>query len=41
MSSIEAICQKAALFQPARLRDPALVDEATMMVTRYLGLPSD
>lgn len=41
MSSIEAICQKAALFQPARLRDPALVDEATMMVTRYLGLESD
>lgn len=41
MSSIEAICQKAALFQPARLRDPALVDEAVAMVTRYLGLPSD
>ncbi len=41
MSSIEAICQKAALFQPARLRDPALVDEAVLMVTRYLGLPSD
>lgn len=41
MSSIEAICQKAALFQPARLRDPALVEEATLMVTRYLGLPSD
>jgi AcrR family transcriptional regulator len=41
MSSIEAICQKAALFEPARLRDPALVDEATMLVTRYLGLKSD
>ncbi len=41
MSSIEAICQKAALFEPARLRDPALVDEATMMVTRYLGLKPD
>ncbi|MFN0246155.1 MAG: TetR/AcrR family transcriptional regulator [Kofleriaceae bacterium] len=41
ISSIEAICQRAALFQPARLRDPALVDEATMLVTRYLGLKSD
>lgn len=38
MSAIEAICQKAALFEPARLRDPALIDEATAMVTRYLGL---
>ena len=39
LSAIEAICQRAALFEPARLRDPALIDEATSMVTRYLGLP--
>ncbi len=38
VSSIEAIAQRAALFQPERLRDPALVDEATAMVTRYLGV---
>jgi AcrR family transcriptional regulator len=41
MSAIEAICQRASLFEPARLRDPALIDEATAMVTRYLGLPND
>ncbi|HEY4058009.1 MAG TPA: TetR/AcrR family transcriptional regulator [Kofleriaceae bacterium] len=41
MSAIEAICQRAALFEPARLRDPALIDEATTMVVRYLGLPDD
>jgi len=41
MSAIEAICQRASLFEPARLRDPALIDEATAMVTRYLGLPGD
>ena len=38
MSTIEAICQRAALFEPARLRDPTLIDEATLLVTRYLGL---
>lgn len=38
VSSIEAIAQRAALFQPETLRDPALVDEATAMVTRYLGV---
>lgn len=41
MSAIEAICQRAALFEPARLRDPALIDEATAMAVRYLGLPDD
>jgi AcrR family transcriptional regulator len=41
MSAIEAICQRAALFEPQRLRDPALIDEATAMVVRYLGLPDD
>ncbi|MBL0215794.1 MAG: TetR family transcriptional regulator [Myxococcales bacterium] len=38
VASIEAIAQRAALFQPARLTDPALIDEATAMVTRYLGV---
>jgi AcrR family transcriptional regulator len=38
VASIEAIAQRAALFQPARLSDPALIDEATAMVTRYLGV---
>jgi AcrR family transcriptional regulator len=38
VASIEAIAQRAALFQPARLRDPSLIDEATAMVTRYLGV---
>ncbi|HEY4179439.1 MAG TPA: TetR/AcrR family transcriptional regulator [Kofleriaceae bacterium] len=41
MSAIEAICQRAALFEPQRLRDPALIDEATAMAVRYLGLPED
>lgn len=38
VASIEAIAQRAALFQPERLTDPALIDEATAMVTRYLGV---
>lgn len=38
VASIEAIAQRAALFQPARLSDPALIDEACTMVTRYLGV---
>jgi len=38
VASIEAIAQRAALFQPATLSDPALIDEATAMVTRYLGV---
>lgn len=38
VSAIEAIAQRAALFQPARLADPALIEEATAMVTRYLGV---
>ncbi|MGE3459772.1 MAG: TetR/AcrR family transcriptional regulator [Kofleriaceae bacterium] len=38
VSAIDAIAQRAALFKPERLRDPALVDEATAMVTRYLGV---
>jgi len=38
VASIEAIAQRAALFQPQRLSDPALIDEACTMVTRYLGV---
>jgi AcrR family transcriptional regulator len=38
VASIEAIAQRAALFHPARLTDPVLIDEATAMVTRYLGV---
>lgn len=37
-AAIEAIAQRAAIFEPARLRDPALVEEATAMATRYLGV---
>jgi AcrR family transcriptional regulator len=37
-TSIEAIVHRAALLAPERLRDPRLVDEATAMVTRYLGI---
>jgi AcrR family transcriptional regulator len=38
VASIEAIAQRATLFQPARLNDPALIEEACAMVTRYLGV---
>jgi AcrR family transcriptional regulator len=38
VASIEAIAQRATLFQPSRLTDPVLIDEATAMVTRYLGV---
>lgn len=38
VSAIEAIAQRAALFHPSRLADPGLIDEATAMVTRYLGV---
>jgi AcrR family transcriptional regulator len=37
-TSIEAIVHRAAYLAPERLRDPRLVDEATAMVTRYLGV---
>ncbi len=37
-STIESIVHRAALLYPERLRDPRLVDEATLMVTRYLGV---
>jgi AcrR family transcriptional regulator len=37
-TSIEAIVHRAAYLAPERLRDQRLVDEATAMVTRYLGV---
>lgn len=39
VSTIEAIAHRASLFAPERLRDPRLVDEATTLVCRYLGVP--
>ena len=38
VSTIEAVIHRAALLYPARLRDPRLVDETTLLVTRYLGV---
>jgi AcrR family transcriptional regulator len=38
VSTIESIVHRAALLYPERLRDPRLVDEATLVVTRYLGV---
>lgn len=38
VSAIESIVHRAALLYPDMLRDPALVDEATRLVTRYLGV---
>ncbi len=38
VSTIEAIVHRAALLYPNKLRDPRLVDEATVLVTRYLGI---
>src|SRR5678810_1023221 len=36
VSTIDAVVHRAALLYPARLRDPRLLDEATLVVTRYL-----
>ena len=38
VSAIESIVHRAALLYPEMLRDPGLVDEATRLVTRYLGV---
>jgi len=38
VSAIEAVAHRAVWFAPQRLRDPRLIDEATAMVTRYLGV---
>jgi AcrR family transcriptional regulator len=37
-AAIEAIVHRSALHAPERLSDPNLVDEATLLVTRYLGV---
>ncbi|HTR49752.1 MAG TPA: TetR/AcrR family transcriptional regulator [Kofleriaceae bacterium] len=41
VSTIEAIVHRAALLYPHRLRDPRLIDETTLLVTRYLGLAAN
>jgi len=41
VSAIESIVHRAALLYPHMLRDPHLVDEATRLVTRYLGVPAN
>jgi AcrR family transcriptional regulator len=41
VSTIESIVHRAALLYPNRLRDPRLVEEATVLVTRYLGIASN
>jgi AcrR family transcriptional regulator len=38
VSTIESVVHRAALLYPQRLRDPKLVDETTLLVTRYLGV---
>jgi AcrR family transcriptional regulator len=38
VSTIESVIHRAALLYPQRLRDPRLVDETTLLVTRYLGI---
>lgn len=41
VSSIEAVIHRAALLYPQRLRDPRLIDETTLLVTRYLGVAAN
>jgi AcrR family transcriptional regulator len=41
VSAIESIVHRAALLYPDMLRDPELVDEATLLVTRYLGIATN
>ena len=38
VSTIEAVVHRAALLYPDRLEDPRLIDEVTLLVTRYLGV---
>jgi AcrR family transcriptional regulator len=38
VSAIESVIHRAALLYPQRLRDPRLIDETTLLVTRYLGV---
>src|SRR5687768_14649072 len=41
VSTIESVVHRAALLYPHRLRDPRLVDETTLLVTRYLGVAAN
>jgi AcrR family transcriptional regulator len=41
VSAIESVIHRAALLYPQRLRDPRLVDETTLLVTRYLGVAAN
>jgi AcrR family transcriptional regulator len=41
VSTIESVVHRAALLYPHRLRDPRLVDETTLLVTRYLGIAAN
>jgi len=41
VSTIEAVVHRAALLYPHRLEDPRLIDEATLLVTRYLGVAAN
>jgi len=41
VSTIESVIHRAALLYPDRLRDPRLVDETTLLVTRYLGVAAN
>ena len=34
-------CSSVSLLHPQRLRDPALIDETTLLVTRYLGVAAN
>ena len=38
VAAIESITHRAALFAPERLRDQRLIDEAVLLVCRYLGV---
>jgi len=38
VSTIEAVVHRAAMLYPDRLEDPRLIDETTLLVTRYLGI---
>ena len=41
VSAIESVVHRAALLYPQKLKDPRLVDETTLMVTRYLGVAAN
>jgi AcrR family transcriptional regulator len=41
VSAIEAAVHRTVLLHPQRLEDPRLVDELTLLVTRYLGVAAN